>query len=320
MKATFALVAIAFLATCFLAARQARAGALPDPAPAAAPSGEEKAIRALVEAFTAAFNKADAKALGALFAEDAELVDEDGGRIHGRANIAAHFAAGFAESPGAKIEIQVESIRFLGPTAALEEGRARVHAGKGGEVESSRYLVAYVKHEGKWLQSSVREFGDPKVSHHDRLKELEWMLGEWVDETPDSVVFTNCEWSDDKNFLLRSFTIHAAGKPVMKGTQRVGWDPLARQFKSWVFDSEGGYGEALWSKEGGRWVLKSTGVLPDGRAASSTNVFVPVSKDVIHWNSVDRVVGGKALPDLPVVVMVRKPPGPSSKPPTTRQP
>jgi uncharacterized protein (TIGR02246 family) len=320
MKAALATLGIALLVACSAGAGEADPETAPDPAPAAAQSGEETAIRALVEAFTAAFNKADTQALGALFAEDAELVDEQGGRVAGRANITAHFAAGFAESPGAKIEISVESIRFLGPAAALEEGRSRVLPAKDGAVESSRYLVAYVKQGGKWLQSSVREFADPGLSHHERLKELEWMLGEWVDETADSVVFTSCEWSDDKNFLLRSFTIQVAGKPVMKGTQRVGWDPLSRQFKSWVFDSEGGYGEALWSKEGNRWVVKSTGVLPDGRAASSTNVFVPASKDMIRWNSVDRVVGGKALPDLPVLVMVRKPPGPAPKPPTTRQP
>ena len=41
------------------------------------------------------------------------------------------------------------------------------------------------------------------------------------------------------------FVIHVQGKPVMNVTQRIGWDPLTKQIKSWVFDSDGGYGDAL---------------------------------------------------------------------------
>ena len=33
------------------------------------------------------------------------------------------------------------------------------------------------------------------------------------------------------------------GMPVLSGTQRIGWDPLNRQFKTWIFDSEGGHAE-----------------------------------------------------------------------------
>ena len=53
----------------------------------------------------------------------------------------------------------------------------------------------------------------------------------------------------------------------MTVTQRIGWDPLTKQIKSWVFDSEGGYGDGLWTRKGNQWVIKSTGVLPDGRIA-----------------------------------------------------
>ena len=31
--------------------------------------------------------------------------------------------------------------------------------------------------------------------------------------------------------------------PVMTISERIGWDPLSRQIKSWVFDSRGGYGD-----------------------------------------------------------------------------
>ena len=60
---------------------------------------------------------------------------------------------------------------------------------------------------------------------------------------------------------------------MMTVNQRIGWDPLTKQIKSWVFDSEGGYGDALWTRKGNQWVIKSTGVLPDGRTASATHVL-----------------------------------------------
>jgi uncharacterized protein (TIGR02246 family) len=319
MKVFCALASLALFVAGTGLAGAAGPAAPQEPSSARGAPAESAALKGLVEAFIAAFNKGDAKAIAALFTEDGELVDEEGGRIVGRSAIGDHFAAGFAANPGAKIEISVEALRPLGPGAWLEEGRSRVTMPNGGPIETSRYVVAYVKQGDKWLQSSAREFPDSGTSHHERLKELEWLLGDWVDESADSVVFTQCAWSEDKNFLLRSFSVQVAGKPLMKGTQRIGWDPLVRQFKSWVFDSEGGYGEGLWSREGKRWVIKSTGVLPDGRAASSTNIFTPMNKDMIRWKSVDRVVGGKTVGDLPEVVMVRKPPAPSSKGETARQ-
>ena len=130
------------------------------------------------------------------------------------------------------------------------------------------------------------------------------MVGEWVNENSDAVVFTHCDWADNKNFLLRTFTVKVAGKPVMHGSQRIGWDPLTRQIKSWVFDSEGGHGEGLWSRDGDRWIIKSTGVLPDGRPASTTNIVTYVNKDSYRWESVFRVVGGEAEPDLESIHLV----------------
>ena len=85
------------------------------------------------------------------------------------------------------------------------------------------------------------------------------MIGDWVDEGPDSEVRVNCRWSEDGNFLVRSFTVKQQGKPVMTVSQRIGWDPLARQIRSWEFDSEGGFGEGTWSRDGERWVDQAHG-------------------------------------------------------------
>ena len=96
----------------------------------------------------------------------------------------------------------------------------------------------------------------------------------------------------------------------MSGSQLIGWDPRLKQIRSWVFDSDGGFSEALWSRDGDRWVIKSIGVVKDGRAASATNILTRVNRDTIRWTSVDRTIGSEVLPDAEEITLVRKPPQP----------
>ena len=282
-----------------------------DPSPKDRSEGE-KAIRAVDEAFIRDFNKGDSKALAAMFAEDAEVIEATGESYQGRELIERSFAETFAASRGAKIAFEIGAIRLLTPDAAKEEGRSVVSPTEGAPI-ARNYTVLYVRRDGHWLISSVREDFDPTVRPRDRLKDLDWMIGEWVDEGSDSVVRVDCRRSEDENFLIRSFSIKRQGKPVMTVTQRIGWDPLARQFRSWEFDSEGGFGEGRWGRDGGRWVIKHTGTRPEGTTASATNIMVRERPDLVRWVSIDRVVGDQPVPDEEPYVLVRVPPSPGSK-------
>lgn len=270
---------------------------------------DEKAIRSVDDAFVRDYNRGDSKALASLFTEDAEAIEPDGGRYHGRDLIGRRFAETFAASPGVKIAIEVGSLRSLSPDVAQEDGQTVITPAK--EARQVRpYSALFVRRDGRWLISSVREEADPLISPHDRLRELDWMIGDWVDEAPDSQVRVNCRWSEDGNFLIRSFTVKHQGRPVMTVSQRIGWDPLARRIRSWEFDSEGGFGEGTWSREGDRWVIKHSGVRPEGVAASSTNVMVKERSDLVRWSSSDRVLGEESLPGADAFVLVRVPPAP----------
>jgi uncharacterized protein (TIGR02246 family) len=280
-------------------------GALAEPEP----SADEKAIRAVDEAFVRDYNNGDSKALAARFTEDAEVVEADEGRDLGRDQIERRFAETFAATPGVKLALEIESIRFPAPDVAQEEGRSLVTPARGAPI-ARRYTVLYIKRGGQWLISSVREAPEPMIRPHDRLKELEWMVGQWIDEGSDSVVRLNCRWSEDENFLLRDFTVKLQGKPVMSVTQRIGWDPLARQIRSWEFDSEGGYGEGRWSRDGERWVIKYTGTRPEGTSASATNIMAMERPDMVRWVSTDRVLGEQYVPQQVEYVLVRVPPAP----------
>lgn len=273
---------------------------------------DEKAIRATAEAFVRAYNAGDSKALVALFASDSEVIDEFGDRIVGQDKIVDEYSALFDSTPKSKMGITVESLRFLGADTAKEEGQIRLQSGDGGPSSVRRYAAFYVKRDGKWRYSCVREDHDVTLLPHERLEPLQWLVGDWVDESDDAVVHVHSDWSKDGNFLLRDFTVHVRGKPAMTVAERIGWDPLSRQIKSWVFDSAGGYGEGLWTQDANRWLIKSTGVLPDGRVASATHVITRMNGYTYRWASLERTVGGRVVPETESYVMVRRPPPPRS--------
>jgi uncharacterized protein (TIGR02246 family) len=280
-------------------------------APNASPSAEEAAIRASIEAFGQAFQKGDAHAIAAMFAQDGEAVDADGNAIQGREALEAHYAQRFADSPGLKLESDVEVVRILAPGVARVTGKSKLVPTDGSPgATTSRHTAILVKHDGHWVAASLRELRDQDVSPHEHLKELEWLVGDWIEETEDAVVHTSFAWTDKQNYLLRSFDVRVKGKPTLAGTQRIGWDPLTKQIKSWVFDDQGGYGEGLWMRSGNEWVIKATGVRPDGRTVTATQVLTYVDKNSLRWKSIDRTHGDEIANEIADVVMVRKPPAP----------
>ena len=127
---------------------------------------DAKAIAGLVASFTKAFNAGDAAAAAATYAEDALVVDEEGERIEGRAAIRDQLAASFADSPGSTIAIETDSLRFLGPDTALEEGRTTITppGGSGEAPETTRFTVIYVKRAATFAVTATSRFGGLPVS------------------------------------------------------------------------------------------------------------------------------------------------------------
>ena len=80
----------------------------------------------------------------------------------------------------------------------------------------------------------------------------------------------------------------------------IGWDPVQQQIRSWVFDSRGGFGEGLWTRSGNRWTEESGGVLADGRRASSNNTWKYVDNNTCEWDSVNRDIDSRPMPEVHV--------------------
>lgn len=278
---------------------------------------DEAAIRNSDEAYVAAYNKHDPKALAALWSPEAVYTDpETGEELVGRDAIEKEFADTFADLKDAKLEVTATSIQFFSPNVAVENGIARITR-PDQEPDESAYTALFVKRDGKWLLDRVSEEQAPAPaeppapppSNYEHLKELEWMIGSWVDVDQDdnATIHTDCNWTKNKNFMTRSFAVVVGSDVDMAGMQIIGWDPAAKQIHSWVFDSDGGVYEAKWTRKGERWMIQQTGTLPDGGKASEVNIIKKLDDNSFTWQRVQRSVDGEILPDVGEVTVVRKP-------------
>jgi uncharacterized protein (TIGR02246 family) len=277
--------------------------------PAADRSADEAAIRANIAQFVKAYNAGDAKAIAALFTPDGEVIDKEGNEAEGREAIEKTFAKIFQDMPEKNIDVFIESIRFIGSDMALEVGTTKETPEANEPPDIDRYTVIHVKRDGKWQMAMARDEEGPPPGAHEQLRPLAWLVGEWVDDGGSTVVRSACRWSEDKNFLLQDFRVEISGRDAMNVSQRIGWDPLRKRVRSWVFDSEGGFGESVWTRDGDDWIIRATGVRPDGSTGSSTNRLIRSGPDGYVWRSSDRIVGDDVHPPMEVKV-VRKPPSP----------
>ncbi len=277
-------------------------------------STDEAAIRAADALMMKAYASRDSKQIAALFTEDAEYVDEEGNVDQGREAIEKSLSAFFEANPTSAMKMSIESIRILSPGVAVEDGTTTVTFSDNAKSIDTVYSAIHVKVNGEWRVASIRDqtVQEPR-SPSVELQQLSWLIGDWVDEGDDCTIHFSCKAVDDGNFLLRQFKIIVAGQESMTGSQRIGWDPTARRFRVWTFDSLGAYSEGLWQHEGDKWLLKSNGVTSDGHSASSTSVYTCVNAHSMTWQSIHHEIDGEQLPDSPAITIVRTAPFPVSK-------
>jgi uncharacterized protein (TIGR02246 family) len=312
------LAVLAFSTTLCLVVAQDQPAREPAPVPSGGvqPTASQErrsdvqAIADLLASFVKAFNAKDAKALGALFTADAEIEDDDGEVTRGRDAIVERFSGMFKENGGDRLAVETDSLRFLGTDIAIEEGTASISAAALTPPQTNRYSVIYARQGARWLHARIRDEQPGEDSPHERLQELDWMLGEWVNESDDGIVNTHCKWSDDGNFLLRDFDIKVEGRISLRGAQRIGWDAQRKQFRMWVFDDRGGFAEGLLTRDGERWSTSASGVRSDGQSVSVTTAITPLGKDRILWETLERSVGGEVVPGADQFYLVRPAPTP----------
>jgi len=285
---TFSVVAAVAAATLVPspAAAQKRRVLAPATTTATAASDEE-AIRKQAEQFEAAFAKGDAQAIAATWTEKCEYYEDSGVELQGRTAIQDAYAAFFTANPGATIDLEISSIRFPSRDLALEEGVSTLTYAGPELPSSTRYLAIHIREDGQWVTAIGREWG----SATDKLQDLAWLVGKWNATTAAGDTSIEFQFNPARTTLTSTFTQLVDGKSVGTGHQRIILDPQTGQIHSWMFDDEGGHGEATWTHDGNKWLIDASGIAPDGTATAATNVITRINDDEFMWRSINRAAG-----------------------------
>jgi uncharacterized protein (TIGR02246 family) len=268
---------------------------------------DKRAIEKLIEQSIQAYNNRDAAAITANWTAEGEYIRNDGEPIRGRAEIEKGYAEFFKTLKGKpKLEIKTDGLRFTSADTAVSEVVLRLKNEAGEVTASSWRNTLLVREGGQWKVAIVQEW-DRDNGLDVSLKELEWLIGTWHVATKDREVTTVYEWDENKAFIRGKYTIKEGAKVVESGTQFIGKDNAAGAIHSWVFQSDGGFGDGLWTREGKKWSVGVHGVTPDGRELTATAIYIRVDADTYTWQSVDQAVDGIPIPDTkPIKVTKQK--------------
>jgi uncharacterized protein (TIGR02246 family) len=264
------------------------------------------AIDKLTKDMIKAFDQRDAAAIAALWTEEGEFIHNNGEPIRGRAEIQKGYAEFFKTLKGKpKLEIQSEVLRFPSADMAVAEATLRLRNDEGEIVASGRQNTVLVREGGQWKIAVVREW-DRDIGRDLSLKELRWLIGTWQAVTKDREVTISYEWDENKAFIRGKFTVNEGAKVVESGTEMIGMDNAKGVIRSWIFQSDGGFGGGVWTREGKKWSVDAHGVRADGRQLTATTIYVPVDPHTVTWQAVNQALDGVPMADTPPIKVTKQ--------------
>ncbi len=262
----------------------------------------EVAIRAQAAAFCKAFNRGDAKAVADFYTENCEFSNDLGITIRGRESMMKAYVEHFKVHPKDQIRIEVTSIRFPSKSMAIEEGSIESTATGMDLPNTSHYRAIHVNENGQWLIALTNEWG----SREDKLADLNWLVGTWSASIKGKEFQISFSWNEMKNVIISKYSTKENGKVTSSGTQRIFADAASGGIKALTFDDSGEHGQAIWYRDGQRWVAEASGVSPSGTASSSVNLLTRINDRTILWRSVYRVVNGQQAADMVPIKLTKK--------------
>lgn len=126
--------------------------------PASAQEPSKQDVQKVIDEYTSAWAKGDARGIAMMYTENALRVDGEGHVFAGRAEIQKHFEQNFAGPwKGTTIRITAGRQQSVRPDVTVAEGTFEVSgkdpAGKP-MVRKGRYLNTLVREGGRWLLAS----------------------------------------------------------------------------------------------------------------------------------------------------------------------
>jgi uncharacterized protein (TIGR02246 family) len=133
--------------------------------PTPAQPAKNPELQKITDAFVAAWNKGDAKALAALHAENCITSGGDTGQVVGRAAVEQDYTKAFAATlKGTKIIVTPSNERTINPDLAVTSGTWEITGPTPpppGAATKGVYINTLVKQGGKWLIASLAAFPAP---------------------------------------------------------------------------------------------------------------------------------------------------------------
>lgn len=129
------------------------------------------------------------------------------------------------------------------------------------------------------------------------LEPLSWMIGSWHDDEKDIEVGYSWRWALDNSFMLQDFKLQGEEDEPLWGRQILGWDPNEKKIRSWIFDSDGGFGESEWNLDGDTWYVVTSYTTGDGERGSATHTYKVVDQNTYLFSTQSSDIGGEFLPN-----------------------
>lgn len=267
---------------------------------------KEKEVRQTAVEYTETFSKKDPEQIASFWSPEATYVNPTKDlHLQGRERIAKEYKHLF-DKKADKLEIFLTSVTFPEPGKAIETGRYRISFSDGKASVENAFRAVMVHDGKKWLFQDVRQIPLETISPNAvHLKGLEWLIGDWIDQDDDVTIETKTSWTF-QNFITQHWSMKLYDQDAIEGIQIIGWDPIRKNIRSWVYDSDGGFGEGEWYEKGKDWFVKMAYTLPNGQKSSSVQIYRKVDNSSYTWASEARDVNGEILPNIPPIKIVRR--------------
>jgi uncharacterized protein (TIGR02246 family) len=267
---------------------------------------DKLAIEKLIKEVILAFNNRDAEGIAAQWTADGEYVRNSGEPVRGRAEIRKGYADYFKTLKGKpNVEVEFDHLYFPSADTALSEVTLRQKNNEGEVVASSWRNTLLVREDGRWKVAVVREW-DRDTTLDTKLTELEWLIGTWHAASKDREVTLHYEWDEHKVFIRGKYEVKDGGKVVEAGMQMIGKDNVEGAIRSWVFQSDGGFGGGVWTRDGKKWSVDVYGATADGRELTATSIYVRIDDNTFSWQAVGQAVNGEPVADTVPIKVTRQ--------------
>ncbi len=265
----------------------------------------DETFKSQAREYEKAFAAGDAAKISAMWSDKGTYIDTDGWEYSGRKAIEDRYKEFFARPKKGNISLTVQSVQPIGGSAAIEKGLATFKDSQGNELSSCTYTVVHVLNNGRWEIASATDHGEVDAQDKVSIKDLSWMLGTWTAKGENGQATVSTRLANGDHFLITRFILKDDQGKGREEMQITGFDPTQNALVSWIFDSNGGFGQARWYKSGKGWESRMTRVTHGGQRLAAVNYWDPSDPNSFCWQSTKRVFEGMALPDSEKITVTR---------------